>query len=314
MLPAGVWPVLPAALTVDRQPDRAGHRAVVDWYVAQGCAGLFAVSLSSEMYQLSAEERIEQCRWTVQDAAGRLPVVAGALPDGAVADLPPTADPTVATVEAVRGAAATGVSTVVLVTSQLVSPGDGDDVLLDRLRRIVEATDVDLGLYECPLPYKRVLADEHMRFAADSGRFTFVKDTSHDVQILARKAALVRGTRVRVLNAQAHSVLQSVRDGGHGFSGWVGNVLPGLMGWLVAHAEGDDRRLVPVQRLLSVAEAVIGSGYPSTVKFMLRECFGVPVRDESRMSPEAHLTRHSTQPMRDLVDHLAADGLLGLRP
>ena len=123
-----------------------------------------------------------------------------------------------------------------------------------------------------------------------------------------------RGSRVRVYNAQAHSVVQSVHDGGHGFSGWVGNILPGLMGWLVEHALDDDPQVLRVQRALSVAEAALGSNYPSSAKWTLRECFGVPIQDVSRMSPNANLTPHTTQPLRDLIALLDETDLLELQP
>ena len=306
----GAWPVVPAAFTNAGEPDRDAQRAVNEWYLSKGVPGLFAVSLSGEMYQLNETERLAQARWAVEDAAGRIPVVAGALPEG-VAD---GDDPTVATIDAIQRTAETGVTSVVLISSLLVTPEDGDEVLTERLHRIIDATTVDLGLYECPIPYKRVLADEHLRLMASSDRFTFVKDTSHDVAVLARKAELTRGSRVRVYNAQAHSVVRSVRDGGHGFSGWVGNILPGLMGWLVEHAHDDDPQVLRVQRALSVAEAALGSNYPSSAKWTLRECFGVPILDVSRMSPNANLTPHTTQPLRDLIALLAEADLLELQP
>lgn len=306
----GAWPVVPAAFTPSGEPDRDVQRAVNEWFLSQGAPGLFAVSLSGEMYQLNERERLDQARWAVEDAADRVPVVAGALPEG----VDKGDDPTVATIEAIQRTADTGVSAVVLISSLLVAPEDADSVLTERLHRIIDATTIDLGLYECPIPYKRVLADEHLRLMAASDRFTFVKDTSHDVAVLARKAELTRGSRVRIYNAQAHSVVRSVRDGGAGFSGWVGNILPGLMGWLVAHAHEDDPQVLRVQRALSVAEAALGSNYPSSAKWVLRTSFGVPIQDVSRMSADANLTPHNTQPLRDLIALLAEADLLDLEP
>jgi len=40
-------------------------------------AGIFSVCLSSEMFQLSNEERLAIARRVVEKAAGRVPVVAG---------------------------------------------------------------------------------------------------------------------------------------------------------------------------------------------------------------------------------------------
>ena len=34
---------------------------MVEWYIACGCTGLFAVCLSSEMYNLTDDERLAVC-------------------------------------------------------------------------------------------------------------------------------------------------------------------------------------------------------------------------------------------------------------
>ena len=50
---------------------------LTEWYIQSGVAGIFSVCLSSEMYQLSNEERLAIARRVVEKAAGRVPVVAG---------------------------------------------------------------------------------------------------------------------------------------------------------------------------------------------------------------------------------------------
>ena len=71
----GAWPVVPAAFTNAGEPDRDAQRAVNEWYLSKGVPGLFAVSLSGEMYQLNETERLAQARWAVEDAAGRIPAL-----------------------------------------------------------------------------------------------------------------------------------------------------------------------------------------------------------------------------------------------
>ena len=39
----GVWPVMLTPLQEDGRLDMAGLEALVAWYIAQGCDGLFAV-------------------------------------------------------------------------------------------------------------------------------------------------------------------------------------------------------------------------------------------------------------------------------
>jgi len=75
-IPDGVWPVMVTPFRADGAIDWEALPAVVDWYVDAGVTGLFAVCLSSEMYELSPTERLELARAVVTHAAGRVPVVA----------------------------------------------------------------------------------------------------------------------------------------------------------------------------------------------------------------------------------------------
>ena len=60
--------------------------------------------------------------------------------------------------------------------------------------------DLPLGLYETPIPKARHLTPAMVRWVAESGRFTFLKDTSLEVSILVEKiqaAKAVEGTPLK---------------------------------------------------------------------------------------------------------------------
>ena len=58
--------------------DFASYRNLLEWYIGNGVDGLFAVCLSSELYQLTASERLELAKVAVDVARNRIPVVASA--------------------------------------------------------------------------------------------------------------------------------------------------------------------------------------------------------------------------------------------
>ena len=58
----GVWPVMPTPFTASGQLDRRGCEALIDWYLANRVDGIFTVCLSSEMFDLTAGERLELAR------------------------------------------------------------------------------------------------------------------------------------------------------------------------------------------------------------------------------------------------------------
>ena len=206
--PRGVWPVMLTPFAGDRSIDWPGVDALVEMYLAAGVAGLFAVAQSAEMFQLTEDERVALAARVVKRVGGRVPVVAG----GAFA---PTPERQVAMV---RRLGDTGVAAVVLLTNQLADDGEGDDVWRARAEALLAATEgIDLGLYECPAPYKRILPADTLDRAAATGRFVFHKDTCLVGDQIAAKIAAVRGTRLRFFNAEMASLLASLEAGG----GWV---------------------------------------------------------------------------------------------
>jgi 4-hydroxy-tetrahydrodipicolinate synthase len=259
--PPGVWPVMLTPFLPDRSIDWPTVDALVEMYVGAGAAGLFAVAQSAEMFQLTEEERVALAARVVRQAAGRVPVVAA----GAFG---PTPERQAAMV---RRLAATGVRAVVLLTNQLADDGESDDVWRERAAALLAATEgVDLGLYECPAPYKRVLPPETLGWAAATGRFVFHKDTCLVGAQIRDKLAAIRGTRLRLFNAEMASLLESLQAGADGFSGIAANYYPEAVVWLCRHALDRPDEARRLHDLLTVAEQVVDTKYPTAAKRFLR--------------------------------------------
>ena len=80
----GVWPVMITAFTRNKQIDWDGMDRLTDWYIDSGIAGLFAVCGSSEMRELTSEERLALATRVVKRVNGRIQVVATGTFGGAV--------------------------------------------------------------------------------------------------------------------------------------------------------------------------------------------------------------------------------------
>ncbi len=259
--PRGVWPVMLTPFAGDRSIDWPGVDALVEMYLAAGVAGLFAVAQSAEMFQLTEDERVALAARVVKRVGGRVPVVAG----GAFA---PTPERQAAMV---RRLGDTGVAAVVLLTNQLADDGEGDDVWRARAEALLAATEgIDLGLYECPAPYKRILPADTLGWAAATGRFVFHKDTCLVGDQIAAKIAAVRGTRLRFFNAEMASLLASLEAGGDGFAGIASNYYPEVTVWLCRHALDRPDEARRVHDLLTVGEQVVDFKYPAAAKRFLR--------------------------------------------
>ena len=78
----GVFSVLPTPFLDDGSLDIASLRRVVDLFIAAGVNGLTALGVTGEVARLNDVERHTVLEAVIDQAAGRVPVVAGATSDG----------------------------------------------------------------------------------------------------------------------------------------------------------------------------------------------------------------------------------------
>jgi 4-hydroxy-tetrahydrodipicolinate synthase len=254
----GIVPVMLTPFTPDDRIDWDGYEALIEWYIANGAEALFAVCQSSEMQLLSLAERLDLARFTARAVAGRIPVVAS----GHVSDTP---DDQKAELRAMAG---TGVDGVVLVTNRLAAPGDDGTVLRARLDDLLAAlpTDMPLGLYECPAPYRRLLTDEEIARCAGSGRFVILKDVSCDLGTVQRRIGLARGTPLAIVNANAAIAWPAMQAGARGFCGVMNNIHPDLYRWIQDHGGGRPGLAEDLAVFLVLAALCEPMGYPKLAK------------------------------------------------
>lgn len=257
----GSWPVMLTAFTPEGEIDMAGVDRLTDWYVESGSAGLFAVCLTSGMFDLTPDERIALAERVVRRVDGRVPVVASGTFDTDVAQQ----------AAFVRRMADTGVAAVVCLVNYMATEDEPDTTWQARTEQLLEQTDnIPLGLYECPAPYHRQVTPELLAWAAGTGRFVFMKETSAQSAVLHDKLAAIQGTPLRVFNACAINLLPSLRDGAAGFCGLCANFFPALPAWLCAHFQDDPTTAEELQAFLSVSGGIVSMKHPAGAKHLLR--------------------------------------------
>lgn len=267
----GAYPVMLTPFTVDLEVDGDALDSYTDWLIENGSAGLFPVALSGEMYQLSEEERLAIATRVVARAAGRVPVLAAVADSGSPDDV----------AAATSRLAATGVDAVVLIASVLLAEGDDESSLRGTIDRVLaENPGVVFGIYECPLPYHRILSTEAVRWIAETGRFVFFKETSHSVELMADRVGVADGTPMKVYNAGIETLVESLAVGVSGLSGWVVNVYPEHVAWLTANFS--DARARGVQDALDRLERGMGPTYPNSAKHLVALRSGIPFATRSR--------------------------------
>ncbi|MCW3791493.1 dihydrodipicolinate synthase family protein [Paenibacillus sp. LS1] len=262
LFPDGVWPVMLTPFTEDNEIDYTALEELIEWYLDKGVHGLFAVCLSSEMLHLSLQERVDLAKFVVEKTKGRVPVVASGH----------NSDDLEEQITELTAIAQTGVDAVILVTSRIAGPDDDDEVWKRNLSTIMERLpDVKLGLYECPIPYHRLLSPELLKWCADSGRFFFLKETSCDLEQIRQKVAAVQGTPLKIYNANGTSYLRSLQAGAHGYSGILTNFHPDLYVWIIENWQQNQPRAERLQTLLGPLHLFEGRHYPVNAKYLLQQ-------------------------------------------
>jgi 4-hydroxy-tetrahydrodipicolinate synthase len=254
----GIIPVMITPFVESGEIDYAGLERLIEWYIAKGSDALFAVCQSSEMQFLSIEERATLGRFVVKQTAGRVPVVVS----GHISDDP------YSQLEELTAAAGTGADGVVLVTNHLDPKNRGSKTFLGNLQWLLDRlpTEMPLGLYECPAPYRRLLSDDELGYCVDSGRFVLLKDVSCDLATVKRRVALTAGTPFAILNANAAIAYDAMRAGSRGFNGVFTNFHPDLYKWLYRSGEAHPALAEEVSSFLVLAALSEAFGYPVLAK------------------------------------------------
>lgn len=249
---------------------------LIDFYLAAGVKGFFANCLSSEMYSISEDERIELTRHVVNYVNGRVPVVATGSFGLTIEDK----------AEFSKKIYDTGIDAVILITGHYANVEDSDEVLLKNFDRMFRLTgNIPLGTYECPAPYKRILGADVFKTLLSANRLVYHKDTSIELERVKAKLDILKSSNNGMEFYDAHSpnAMYSLQMGAKGMSSISGNFYPEILVWMVENATNPDRQddVKWLQSEISRVDPLIHINYPMSAKYFLRKR-GLPVRTISR--------------------------------
>ena len=160
-----------------------------------------------------------------------------------------------------------------------------------------------LGVYESPLPYKRLLTPRILKWCVSTGRFYFMKDTCCDKIMIRERLEILKGTSFALMNANAQTLLDSLQHGASGYSSVMANIHPDLYVWLCENHAKDPKKAKLLQEFLgTLAFTEVGIPYPLTAKYNM--CLeGIPTENISRVRDGRDLTDYAkdcVEQMRDL--------------
>lgn len=254
----GVWPVMITPYTEDNKIDYDALLRIIEWYDKQGVDGIFAVCQSSEMFFLDKDERLQLAKFVVENTPKHIGVIAS----GHVAKEQKDQ------IEEAKAIIDAGVDSYVFISNQFAKPDESEDVAKKNIEYMIDNIPCDsFGIYECPYPYKRLVSPETLKWCANTGKFAFLKDTCCDLDGLAAKVEAVKGTNLKIFNANSATLLESLRMGCSGFSGVMANFHADMYGWLCKNYKEQPQKAELMQAFLGFASVIECQVYPVNAKY-----------------------------------------------
>lgn len=268
-------PVMITPFNLKAKVDLDVVSTLVDFYLAAGVKGFFANCLSSEMFSISEDERLELTSHIVKYVNGRVPVVATGSFGLTLEDK----------AEFTKQIYDTGIDAVILITGHFARVGEADEVLLRNFDKMFSLTgSIPLGLYECPAPYKRILSPDVFKELLEADRLVYHKDTSILPENVKAKLEVSKGNdKLEFYDAHTPNAQFSLRAGARGMSSISGNFYPEILVWMCNNANDPAKKkeVEWLQAELTRVDPLIHIAYPMSAKYFLARR-GLPVRMISR--------------------------------
>ncbi|WP_316015932.1 4-hydroxy-tetrahydrodipicolinate synthase [Roseobacter sp. HKCCA0434] len=250
---------IPALITpfTDGKIDEKALRALVDWHVAEGSHGLVAAGTTAESPTLSHEEHEQVVEIVVEQAAGRIPVIAGA-----------GSNNTVEAIRFARHAGEVGADGLLIVTPYYNKPNQAG--MVAHFRAIHDASSLPILLYNIPSRSVVDLTPATMGEIAELERVIGVKDATGDVGRISDQR-LACGTDFVQLSGNDETALAVNAHGGSGCITTVGNIAPRLCAELhQACLDGDYAKALTVQdKLFPLFRAAFVEPNPVPTKYAM---------------------------------------------
>ena len=289
---SGIWPVMITPWTDDHKPDFKAIEGLCNWYIEKGCTGIFAVCQSSEMAFLTEQEKLDIARAVTEAVDGRIQVVAS----GHTADDKPTQFREIENMMKIPG-----IGAYVLVSNRLDQRNEGEAVFEANAREIFDKfPEIDFGIYECPMPWKRLVSLEFLKSVAPEGRLVFLKDTCCDYLLIRERLKAVEGTPLKIFNANAQSWFDSYQHGAAGYNGVMANFHPDIYKWSFDHKDDQPEKARLVADFLTTAAMIEMRIYPCSAKYHQNRV-DVPMNVYSRSADCAKLDRNAMGEVESLI-------------
>src|SRR5215216_1752048 len=268
--------------------DEKAFRDFVEWQLAEGTNGLVPVGTTGESPTLSHEEHRLVVEWCIDEARGRVPVIAGA-----------GSNSTKEAIELAQHAEQAGANAVLIVTPYYNKPTQ--EGLYQHYRAINDAIGIPIIIYNIPARSVIDMSVETMKRLFELKNIAGVKDaTANVVRVSQQRAAM--GEEFVQLSGEDATALGFMAHGGHGCISVTSNVAPRLCAeFQDACLKSDFAAALRLQdKLMPLHIALFVETNPAPAKYALSVLGKCAETVRLPMVPIGEKTRHQ---VRDAMVH-----------
>jgi 4-hydroxy-tetrahydrodipicolinate synthase len=275
---------IPALVTPFRDEafDERAFRDLVEWQIAEGSHGLVPVGTTGESATLTAAEHRQVISACVDQAKGRVPVIAGC-----------GSNSTAAVVEYMQAAQEAGADAALVVLPYYNRPNQ--EGIFRHFERLSAASSLTVVVYNVPGRTVTDILPETLGRVAKLPNVVGIKDASGDMSRVTAHRALC-GHGFAQLSGNDDMSLGFLAMGGVGTISVTANVAPALFArFHDAYLSGDHATALDIQdRLFPLHKALFSDASPGPVKYALsRVRSGFPADLRLPMTPPSEASRRA---------------------
>jgi 4-hydroxy-tetrahydrodipicolinate synthase len=237
--------------------DERALRELVDWQIAEGTNGLVPVGTTGESPTLTRDEHMRVVTWCVDQAQGRLPIIAGS-----------GSNSTEEAIEFARHAEAAGADAVLVVTPYYNKPTQ--EGLYQHFKAINDAIGIAIIIYNIPSRSVIDMSVDTMKRLFELKNIAGVKDaTANMARVSQQRQAM--GSGFNQLSGEDATALGFMAHGGHGCISVTANAAPRLCAaFQAACLKGDFAAALEYHdKLMPLHLALFVETNPAPVKYAL---------------------------------------------
>ena len=206
--------------------DEAAYRELIDFQIEGGIHGIVSCGTTGESATLSHDEHHRVVETAIEQAAGRVPVIAGT-----------GSNSTRESISLTQHAEKAGANGCLVVTPYYNKPSPQG--LYEHHKAISEASSLPIIMYNVPGRTGRNMLPDEVARSAELPTVVGIKEATGDLTQVSDVIALCPDDFV-VLSGDDFTVLPLISVGGRGVIGVVSNIVPGKMAELCDAALAGD--------------------------------------------------------------------------